>query len=37
MAFAEMNEFRMHYEVLGAADFQALALIHGGLGGDDGR
>ena len=33
MAFAEMNEFRMHYEVLGAEDFRALALVHDGLSG----
>ena len=33
MDFAEMTAFRMHYEVLGAADFRALALVHGGLSG----
>ena len=36
MPFAEINGYRMHYEVFGAADAPALALVHGGLGGGDG-
>lgn len=36
MAFAEINGYRMHYEVFGDGDAPALALIHGGLGGGDG-
>ena len=36
MAFAEINGYRMHYEVFGEEDAPALALIHGGLGGGDG-
>lgn len=36
MPFAEINGYRMHYSVGGAADAPALALIHGGLGGGDG-
>ena len=36
MAFAEINGYRMHYEVFGVDGAPALALIHGGLGGGDG-
>ena len=36
MAFAEINGYRMHYEVFGDDNAPALALIHGGLGGGDG-
>ena len=36
MAFAEINGYGMHYEVLGDDNAPALALIHGGLGGGDG-
>lgn len=36
MAFAEINGYRMHYEVFGDESAPALALIHGGLGGGDG-
>ena len=36
MAFAEINGYRMHYEVFGDDSAPALALIHGGLGGGDG-
>lgn len=36
MAFAEINGYRMHYEVFGEDGAPALALIHGGLGGGDG-
>ena len=36
MAFAEINGFRMHYEVFGNESAPTLALIHGGLGGGDG-
>lgn len=36
MAFAEINGYRMHYQVFGEADAPALALVHGGLGGGDG-
>ena len=36
MAIAEINGYRMHYEVFGEEDAPALALIHGGLGGGDG-
>ena len=36
MAFAEINGYRMHYEVFGEEGAPALALIHGGLGGGDG-
>ena len=36
MAIAEINGFRMNYEVFGDDDAPALALIHGGLGGGDG-
>ena len=36
MAFAEINGYRMHYEVFGDETAPALALIHGGLGGGDG-
>ena len=36
MAFAEINGYRMHYEVFGNDNAPALALIHGGLGGGDG-
>ena len=36
MAFAEINGYRMHYEVIGNKGSPALALIHGGLGGGDG-
>ena len=36
MAFAEINGYRMHYEVIGDDSLPALALIHGGLGGGDG-
>ena len=36
MAFAEINGYRMHYEVIGQEDAPTLALIHGGLGGGDG-
>ena len=36
MAFAEINGYRMHYEVIGDEGSPALALIHGGLGGGDG-
>ncbi len=36
MAFAEINGYRMHYEVFGEDNAPALALIHGGLGGGDG-
>ena len=36
MAFAEINGYRMHYDVLGDDNTPALALIHGGLGGGDG-
>ncbi len=36
MALAEINGYRMHYEVFGEDDAPVLALIHGGLGGGDG-
>lgn len=36
MAFAEINGYRMRYEVFGNDTAPALALIHGGLGGGDG-
>lgn len=36
MAFAEINGYRMHYEVIGDEGSPVLALIHGGLGGGDG-
>ena len=36
MAFAEINGYRMHYDVFGDDNAPALALIHGGLGGGDG-
>jgi len=36
MAFAQINGYRMHYDVFGNDDAPALALIHGGLGGGDG-
>ncbi len=36
MAFAEINGYRMHYQVFGGDAAPALALIHGGLGGGDG-
>ena len=36
MAIAEINGYRMNYEVFGDDDAPALALIHGGLGGGDG-
>ena len=36
MAFAEINGYRMHYQVFGDGSAPALALIHGGLGGGDG-
>lgn len=36
MAFADINGYRMHYDVFGKEDAPALALIHGGLGGGDG-
>ena len=36
MAFAEINGYRMHYEVFGDDNAPALVLIHGGLGGGDG-
>lgn len=36
MAFAEINGYRMHYQVFGDDDAPTLALIHGGLGGGDG-
>lgn len=36
MAFAEINGYRMHYEVFGDESAPALALVHGGLGGGDG-
>lgn len=36
MAFAEINGYRMHYQVFGREAAPALALIHGGLGGGDG-
>ena len=36
MAFAQINGYRMHYEVFGAETAPVLALIHGGLGGGDG-
>ncbi len=36
MAFAEINGYRMHYQVFGDDDSPTLALIHGGLGGGDG-
>lgn len=36
MAFAEINGYRMHYEMIGDEGSPALALIHGGLGGGDG-
>ena len=36
MAFAEINGYRMHYEVFGEDNAPALALVHGGLGGGDG-
>ena len=36
MAFAEINGYRMHYQVFGDEDAPTLALIHGGLGGGDG-
>ena len=36
MAFADINGYRMHYEVFGDDNAPALALIHGGLGGGDG-
>ena len=36
MAFAEINGYRMHYQVFGDDGAPVLALIHGGLGGGDG-
>lgn len=36
MPFAEINNYRMHYEMIGDEGSPALALIHGGLGGGDG-
>ena len=36
MAFAEINGYRMHYDVFGDDNAPALALVHGGLGGGDG-
>lgn len=36
MAFAQINGFRMHYQIFGAEDAPVLVLIHGGLGGGDG-
>ena len=36
MAFAQINGYRMHYEIFGAEGAPVLALIHGGLGGGDG-
>ena len=36
MPHAEINGYRMHYEVFGDECAPALALIHGGLGGGDG-
>ena len=36
MAFAQINGYRMHYDVFGNDNAPALALIHGGLGGGDG-
>ena len=36
MAFAEINGYGMHYEVIGDEGSPVLALIHGGLGGGDG-
>lgn len=36
MPFAEINGYRMHYEVFGDENAPTLALIHGGLGGGDG-
>ena len=36
MAFADINGYRMHYDVFGDDNAPALALVHGGLGGGDG-
>ncbi len=36
MPFTEINNYRMHYEVIGDEGSPVLALIHGGLGGGDG-
>lgn len=36
MPFAEINNYRMHYKVIGDEGSPVLALIHGGLGGGDG-
>ncbi|MDE2787615.1 MAG: alpha/beta hydrolase [Chloroflexota bacterium] len=36
MAFAEINGYRMHYQVFGGDNAPVLVLIHGGLGGGDG-